>query len=165
MEQVHVPEPKAKPSYRLLPNPENPSFRGKQQTLIRMTNALRPTSSRLKLYALYELGGVGKTQLALQFTYSHLDIFNSIFWIPAQTSSQITQRYIEAAQNLSLLDPVTVIDEDKAVKGFMSWLSSSEDWLIVFDNVDDIDVLAPSGHLLRTVPYLLRVAIVSSSNT
>lgn len=150
MEQVRafvdrvVIEPTPKLPCHLLTYPENQGFRGRKETLDRISDSLKPSQQTLKSYALYGLGGVGKTQLALKFAYSNLDVFRAIFWIPAQTTGKLTQGLFDAAEQLGLVDTSAIIDEDKGVKDFMSWLRSCDvDWLMVFDNADDIKVLAP----------------------
>jgi hypothetical protein len=73
MEQVRtfidrvVIEPRGNLPCHFIAYPENHSFRGRQETLNRMEDSLKPTLGEQKCYALYGLGGVGKTQLALKF--------------------------------------------------------------------------------------------------
>ena len=163
MERAHtfmnrvVIQPKANLPCYLLAYPENLGFRGKRQTLDRIAYALKPNSGQLKSYALYGLAGVGKTQLALKFAYSHLHLFKAIFWIAAETKGKLTQGLCDAAQQLGFVDSRTIVDQDSAIRDFMSWLRSCDDeWLIIFDNVNDFKILTPywpcakSGSILTT---------------
>ncbi|KAK9781070.1 putative NB-ARC domain-containing protein [Seiridium cardinale] len=136
--------PEVKLPCRFIRFSENPGFRGRAQMLSRMSDYLKPTPEGLKAYALYGLGGVGKTQLALKYVYSHFDTFKAIFWISADTNGKLTQGLFDAAQQLGLIPPSTVVDEEKYIKEFIAWLASCDDeWLIVFDNADDLEVLKP----------------------
>jgi hypothetical protein len=150
MDQVHrlidnvIIEPKAKLPCYLITYPQNPIFRGRRKILDRMSEALKPIPGKLMSYALYGLGGVGKTQLALEFAYSHLEWFKAIFWISAPSRAKLAQGILDAAQELGFTDTGVSLDENKAIKNMMSWLASCNDnWLIIFDNADDLDVLTP----------------------
>ncbi|KAH6983503.1 hypothetical protein BKA56DRAFT_672173 [Ilyonectria sp. MPI-CAGE-AT-0026] len=136
MDKVVI-EPKAKLPCHLLTYPENPGFPGREQTLNRMMNALKLTPGKLKSYVLFGLNGVGKTQLAIKFAYSHLDMF-------------------KATQRLGFVDSSMAIDQDKAIKDFAPWLRSCDDeWLIVFDNVDDFKLLTPYWPLAKNGSILV----------
>ncbi|CAG9947983.1 unnamed protein product [Clonostachys rosea f. rosea IK726] len=148
MEQVRtfidrvVIEPRGNLPCHFIAYPENHSFRGRQETLNRMEDSLKPTLGEQKCYALYGLGGVGKTQLALKFAYSQSSNFRAIFWIPAQTSGKLEQGLLDAAHQLGIVDSSAMVDQKSGIKSFMTWLRScKEPWLIVFDNADDFDAL------------------------
>ncbi|KAM0539718.1 hypothetical protein ACHAO7_011909, partial [Fusarium culmorum] len=135
-------KPKAKLPCHVIRYPKNPSFRGRQEVLERMEDKLLPSSTTLKSYALYGFGGVGKTQLALQFCYSHAHVFQAIFWISADTEKKIKKDLLDVADQLGCVDTSKIADQDKVIKDFMAWLRDCDDaWLMIFDNADDITVL------------------------
>ncbi|CCF34156.1 pfs domain-containing protein [Colletotrichum higginsianum] len=61
----------------------NDHFTGRQKTLLHLDDILRPVSNRsaLKIVVIYGPGGVGKTQVALEYANRHQGDFASIFWI------------------------------------------------------------------------------------
>ncbi|KAF5712823.1 TPR [Fusarium mundagurra] len=157
MDSVSI-KPKGRLPCHMLPYPENRGFRGRADILHRMEQSLKPRPNELRTYALYGFGGVGKTQLALQFAYKRADVFNAIFWISAESSGKINQGILDAAEELGLFEPgESSVDQDKAVKTFLSWLRDSDaTWLIIFDNTDDVKLLknywpaAKKGSILVT---------------
>ncbi|RYO93045.1 hypothetical protein DL762_001308 [Monosporascus cannonballus] len=86
------------------------------------------------------LGGVGKTQLALELVYriraEHKNY--SVIWIPATSKETLGQAYLNAARQLG----ISGCEDDKAdVKRLVRDHLSSESagqWLLVFDNADDV---------------------------
>jgi replicative DNA helicase len=92
--------------------------------------------------AITGLGGVGKTQLVLELLYrtkeKHKDC--SIIWIPATSIESLHQGYLAVAQQL---DIPGCKDEKADVKKLVQNHLSKEDagqWLLVFDNADDINM-------------------------
>jgi hypothetical protein len=119
---------------------------------------IEPTPS---MFALCGPGGIGKTQIATEFAYTSKDSFDAIFWVQADEYSKLSQGYTNIAIKLGLVledsvdarDPVVVQD---LVKGWLvnpvKTYKQQEDqstadesvlakWLLVFDNVDDPDIL------------------------
>ena len=92
--------------------------------------------------ALVGLGGVGKTQVALQFAYTVKARWPgySIFWVPAVSGESFEQSYRDIAVECSIaLDP-TQEDSKKAVQRYLSSASAGR-WLMIVDNCDDEEVL------------------------
>ena len=85
---------------------------------------------------------MGKTQLVLELLFrtkkKHMNC--SIIWIPATNSESVHQGYLEAAHQLEIPsweDEKT--DVKKLVQEQLSNKYASQ-WLLVFDNADDLDM-------------------------
>jgi hypothetical protein len=96
--------------------------------------------------AIVGLGGVGKTQIALELAYRVQEVAvdsveeqHSVFWMPAQSLAAFQQAAIEVMQKLNL----GVSDSDNAKEAFRLYLSSKPagQWLLILDNLDDTAVL------------------------
>jgi tetratricopeptide (TPR) repeat protein len=93
--------------------------------------------------AIVGLGGVGKTQIALEVAYRmhETDPECSIFWVPALNSTSFEQAYREIGRKLQ----VDGIEEGNAdVKSLVKAALSQEGsgrWLLVVDNADDLELL------------------------
>ena len=50
--------------------------------------------------ALHGLGGIGKTQLAIQYAYIHQKDYTSVWWVNASTTQTLSQGFLGIAQQL-----------------------------------------------------------------
>ncbi len=87
--------------------------------------------------ALHGMGGVGKTQLALNYSTRYRDAYAGVWWFRAESDDTLeldARQAFEAARV-----PVTV--SQPAIEAFRQWLDSrstgSLPWLLVFDNAED----------------------------
>jgi hypothetical protein len=142
--------------------PRNPNFTGRDNLLSQLHERLEPgTTTAVLPQALHGLGGVGKSQLALEYTYRHREDFDIIWWIPAELTVQTQSSLVELGQRLAL---GTTTEVNVAVGVVLDGLRGSvrndrqipPNWLLVFDNADDPAALLPylptggSGRVLVT---------------
>ncbi|KAF7503525.1 hypothetical protein GJ744_003676 [Endocarpon pusillum] len=125
----------------IVPFEKNPRFTGRETQLAELEGKLFANDHTSKI-AITGLGGVGKTQLVLEFLYrtkeKHKDC--SIIWIQATSIESLHQGYLAVAQQLDIPGRK---DENADVKKLVQDHLSKEDagqWLLVFDNADDIDM-------------------------
>ncbi|RMJ08484.1 hypothetical protein CDV36_011905 [Fusarium kuroshium] len=110
-------------------------------------------SSDLRSFAICGLGGIGKTELAVQYAHTRKRYFEAIFWLGADDSKILASSFANLAVQLGLEDEDSV-DVTASRDIVMGWLSrplrqtSKPDepgnfvnWLLIFDNVDNLDVL------------------------
>ena len=102
---------------------------------------------RQKIHVLRGLGGMGKTQLAVEFARRHHRRFSSVFWLDGR-SEDILKRSIASCAGRILLGQIpetsrqypadASADIDAVVKDVMAWLARPDNtaWLLIFDNVD-----------------------------
>ena len=100
--------------------------------------------------ALYGMGGIGKTQTALEYVYTNRDSYERIYWITAVDQASLLSGYQKIAikaglKSLLNLKPVEIAE------GVLSWLRQEQSWLLVIDNLDDINVVA--GFLPQNGPH------------
>ncbi|KAH8691416.1 putative kinesin light chain [Talaromyces proteolyticus] len=110
------------------------------------------------------MGGVGKSQLAIELCYDlkERDPAQHIIWIYASTAARIEQAYMSIAKNMQLPgwdDPAC-----DTMKLVCEWLNdeSNGKWLLVLDSADDLDVffattprsqtVGKQGNLARYIP-------------
>jgi hypothetical protein len=104
-------------------------------------------SQRQKIHVLRGLGGMGKTQLAVEFARRHHRRFSSVFWLDgrsedvlkrsiASCAGRIPPGQISETSRTYASDSGT--DVDTVVKDFTAWLARPDNaaWLLIFDNVD-----------------------------
>ncbi|MBE7384425.1 MAG: tetratricopeptide repeat protein [Leptolyngbya sp. SIO1E4] len=135
----------------LVPYPRNPFFTGREDLLEQM----HVTLTRQPRAAFQGLGGIGKTQTAVEYVYRYQSEYQHIFWVKAEPAEELLTGYSNIAQTLQLpgYDPT----DRPAVVGLVNrWLEANEGWLLVIDNADDLRAvrqylpLRGAGHLLLT---------------
>ncbi|KAJ5528301.1 hypothetical protein N7513_012460 [Penicillium frequentans] len=91
--------------------------------------------------AVVGLGGVGKTQIALEVVYQAKDLYPdcSVFWIPAVDTESLEQAYLEIAHHLCLQFDPQKEDVKRVLQKHLSQ-SQSGRWLLIFDNADDLEL-------------------------
>jgi len=93
--------------------------------------------------ALSGLGGVGKTQAAIEYAVRYrADYPAGVFWTTAESPSGLTGGFVEIAKALSLNAAVTS-DHDRIVRAVIDWFDTDSGWLLIFDNVDDRRIVLP----------------------
>ncbi|KAI1294398.1 hypothetical protein F5Y03DRAFT_372923 [Xylaria venustula] len=122
----------------------NLRFFGRENQITTLRESLNPKegSQTMKVVAIQGLGGVGKTQLALQYANTSLKMFDIIIWIPAETQIKIIQTLARYAAKLGLSSEEGTEDDYQSVQKLRDWLNTIEDpFLLIFDNVEDADLL------------------------
>ena len=67
----------------LVPYERNPDFTGRIEQFYILHTMFRESERCRHRVALYGLGGVGKTEFALEFVYRFRDEYDHVFWINA----------------------------------------------------------------------------------
>jgi len=132
----------------------NPDFTGRESLLLTLERSLEARSKASVLpHALHGFGGVGKTQLAVEYAYRFADRYDLVWWIPAEQQSLVLQSLVDLGRQLGI--PVTE-ELTQASSLVIDALSSTRlRWLLVYDNAnepDDLAHLIPSsgGHVILT---------------
>ncbi|MBM2623373.1 tetratricopeptide repeat protein [Actinoplanes sp. LDG1-06] len=98
--------------------------------------------------AVFGLGGVGKTELALQYAHSFRHRYKPLWWIDAETSETVAAGLCKLTRGLRPGWPVSAGIADTAAWA-LRWLATHSGWLVVLDNVVDPvaieGILAASG--------------------
>jgi tetratricopeptide (TPR) repeat protein len=136
----------------------NPDFSGRDDLLgeLRQRLQLEGSAAVMPAQALHGLGGVGKTQLALEYAHRYQADYDLIWWIVAEAPGAIPAGLAVLASRLGLVDVTTqVADQEELAAGVLEALRRRERWLLVFDNAPDRQQLAPylpqgDGHVLIT---------------
>lgn len=127
----------------LIPHGLNLRFFSRADELRILTEELDPaaTTRRFQAVGLHGLGGVGKSQLALQYAHKSMDAYEIIAWIPSESEIKLVQALSDLANKLGLTDG-TSEDDYGNVQKVRDWLNQShKTFLLIFDNVDNIELL------------------------
>ena len=96
--------------------------------------------------ALSGLGGVGKTQLAIEYAVRHrVDYPDGVFWVNAESAGGLTGGFVEIAKTLRL-PAAESNNHEQAVRAVLERLNGTSGWLLILDNVanrHDVQAFVP----------------------
>lgn len=153
-----TPETRVPPVWGNVP-PRNKNFTGREELLAELRAGIssQVTAVVPQPKTLHGLGGVGKTQMAVEYIYRYRHEYDVVWWIPSDQAFLVKTALAELAPNLGL-PTAAVSGIDDAAKDALDALRRGEPyskWLLVFDNADqpeDLLDLIPRdlGHVLIT---------------
>lgn len=102
---------------------------------------------RRKVCLIHGIGGVGKTQLAVEFVRQHRACFSAVFWIAGNTKQKLRRGIADLAQRLpqdQISEKAQSVlkcndeDLDAILVDVLKWFSKplNDQWILIFDNVD-----------------------------
>jgi tetratricopeptide (TPR) repeat protein/transcriptional regulator with XRE-family HTH domain len=121
-----------------VPFPRNPYFTGRETILTALDarlSAKRPIGLPASV-ALTGLGGLGKTQVAVEYAYRHALEYSAVFWIEAESRERMLASFLIIAEVLQLPECHDV-DQQQIVAAVQRWLSTHHTWLLIGDNMMD----------------------------
>ena len=143
--------PKRKTSIFNVPIAQNPFFTGRDKTIDGLHKelhnkhelAIKPSQ---KAQALSGLGGVGKTQMVVEYAHRYRYEYSAVLWV---LSDGIDLLHHSFAQ-LAILLGYKLEKQDEQILSVQSWLSEQQDWLLIFDNAETLEILTAAQDLLPT---------------
>ncbi|KAK5653462.1 hypothetical protein OQA88_8948 [Cercophora sp. LCS_1] len=118
-----------------VPLARNKMFSSRDKDLDFLMSVLEDASASQRSCVIHGIGGVGKTQLALEFTYRYQSRFKYVFWCSAGTSETLRITYGRIAELLAL-ETTTESASQRNIEMTRRWLCENKDWLLVFDNTE-----------------------------
>jgi hypothetical protein len=153
-----TPETRVPPVWGSVP-PRNKNFTGREELLatLRAGIASQVTAVVPQPKTLHGLGGVGKTQMAVEYIYRYRHEYDVVWWIASDQPLLVKTALAELAPHLGL-PPAAVSGIDDAARDALDALRRGEPygkWLLVFDNADQPEELLDfiprdRGHVLIT---------------
>ncbi|GAA0989051.1 hypothetical protein GCM10009555_072140 [Acrocarpospora macrocephala] len=137
----------------------NISFTGRGSALERLRDQLvgasPSTGSTQKVAALFGLGGVGKTQVALEYAHRFRADYDLVWWVSAEQPELINTALAELALKLNIRVSENVVEAAQAALEALRLGRPHARWLLIFDNAREPDQLLDylpdgPGHVLVT---------------
>ncbi|MEO6437378.1 MAG: FxSxx-COOH system tetratricopeptide repeat protein [Tepidisphaeraceae bacterium] len=138
-----------------VPYHRNVHFTGRGEELTDLRKSLAGHDAKRRVQVICGLGGVGKTQTALEYAYRHRGDYKIVWWINADEPATLALGYARLATQIGMHVPEgTSLDDIR--HALRRRLDERDDWLLIFDNVagvEDIRNYLPTnrtGHVLIT---------------
>ena len=139
-----------------VPSARNPHFTGRDELLDQLMQQLSPTEPgqpmALRRAALTQaqvikgLGGIGKTQIAVEYAYRARELgrYTHTLWIMASSEEAILMSFAALAELLPGVASAGETEQRKLVAAVIRWLEQcKEPWLLIVDNADDLSLAQP----------------------
>jgi tetratricopeptide (TPR) repeat protein len=140
-----------------VPSPRNSFFIGRDEILTRLRTQLQKgqATALSQPQAITGLGGIGKTQIAVEYAYRFHQDYQVVLWARAENNEVLTSSYVTIASLLKLPEREAQ-EQEITVQAVKVWLQRHSGWLLILDNADDLSLVpaflppALGGHLLMT---------------
>jgi tetratricopeptide (TPR) repeat protein/transcriptional regulator with XRE-family HTH domain len=153
-----LPTQEAPAAYWNVPYNRNLLFTGREEILTQLRTALTSEGQPIALcqpQAISGLGGIGKTQTAVEYAYRSRDDYDAVLWARADSADLLTSDFLLIAALLNLPQR-NEQDQSLVVKAVLRWFDTHEKWLLILDNADHLEMVsefipsAGKGHVLLT---------------
>jgi tetratricopeptide (TPR) repeat protein len=140
-----------------VPYTRNALFTGREDVLTQLYEALRAgkTTASSQPQAISGLGGIGKTQTAMEYAYRYRDDYDYVLWVKAESREALISDFVTIAHLLNLPEQQEQ-EQRRIVEAVKRWFQEHSGWLLICDNADDLRIVQdflPSGgkgHILLT---------------
>jgi predicted ATP-dependent serine protease len=85
------------------------------------------------------MGGVGKTQIAIEYVSQFETQYEGVYWITTESSAQLLSGFASIANETRCTETKSCQQTEVAEK-VLNWLYRNTNWLLVLDNLDDISI-------------------------
>ncbi|MGW5665713.1 FxSxx-COOH system tetratricopeptide repeat protein [Streptomyces sp. NPDC003758] len=156
-----TPRPATAATYRL--PPRNTHFTGRDATLRELRRRLT-SAGDVAIQVVHGLGGVGKTQFAVEYAYRYLSKYRFVAFVDAEDPDLVASQFASLARELGLVE----VGSEQVVSGVYATLQDRRPWLIIFDNAEKPSTLVhtlPSADLARNGHVVVTTRVSGWSGT
>ncbi len=140
-----------------IPYARNLYFTGREEVLQHLHDTLLSTGTAAltQPQAISGLGGLGKTQTAVEYAYRYRDFYSIVLWVRADAYEMLVSDFVTLAGLLHMPEKDEE-DQSRVVRAIKRYLESNSQWLLILDNVEDLEMVSAfipvgaQGHTLLT---------------
>ena len=120
-----------------LPYVRNVYFTGRDEVLKNICATFDSGEAISLTQSITGLGGLGKTQAALEYAYRYAHKYEWIWWVPAETEATVLDSYRAFAKKMELIGNLQP-DDEMIIEAILNWQDQNSQWLFIYDNADNI---------------------------
>ncbi len=152
------PSQEDSPSFWNVPYSRNLFFTGREDILMRLRKAFLHKQQPIAIaqpQVISGLGGIGKTQTAVEYAYRYREHYEAVLWVRADSAELLNSDFLLIAALLNLPQRHEH-EQELVVKAVLRWFNAHERWLLILDNADRLETvstyipMAGKGHVLLT---------------
>lgn len=113
------------------------------------------TLQQTRILVLNGLAGIGKTQIAVKYVYNYKKEYQTVLWLKAASPRLLGAEIVSRAERLSLSEQDQT-DEQRRFAALRRWLQEHDNWLLVLDNLEEVELISQivpplkDGHVILT---------------
>jgi tetratricopeptide (TPR) repeat protein len=127
----------------MMPYLQNRRFTGREDLLSQLREKLckeNPKEYNHRV-AIYGLGGVGKSQIAIEYVYRYKQNYTNIYWVNASDQASLLSGFQKIGTKTKCVENVADLKPTEVAEAVCLWLPQQESWLLIIDNLDDLSVV------------------------
>lgn len=152
-----------------VPFRRNPYFTGYDEVIEDLHDRLFAGKDGVAIETISGLGGIGKTQLMLEYAFRYREDYQEVFWLRADTREILDEDLANAAKQLRVPEARKRLPNHQyLVAEARQWFQKHSGWLLLLDNVEENvqlkNILSglPQGHVLLTTRSQAVAALASN---
>ena len=114
-----------------IPLRRNPNFTGRDDYLLKLESELKSGSHAALTQAISGMGGIGKTQIAIEYAYRYSTNYQAIWWIRAEDERTLAADYAAFAIGADLPEK-DIPEEQFVIDAVQNWLEHNQKLAINF---------------------------------
>jgi tetratricopeptide (TPR) repeat protein len=129
--------------YWNVPFLRNPYFTGRERVLHHLHQALaaEQTVALSQTRVISGLGGIGKTQTAIEYAYRYADEYEAVLWVRSESHESLVSDFAALASTLELREKDEA-DQFHVLVAVKRWMQVHGPWLLILDNADDLALVS-----------------------
>jgi len=133
----------------------NQHFTGREDDLLKLREQLQDAGTSVVVSALQGMGGIGKTQVAMEYAHRFRNAYDAVWWINASEAAFIDTQLSELGKKLGLPGEGGIADQARAVLRTLERGHEVGRWLVIFDNAEEVESIGSylpeaGGHVVIT---------------